>query len=93
MLVEGVYNPRQVLPIVPCTDGAGMIEAIGEGCERVKAGDRVVDHFFPGWIAGEPDMAKLATALAAAPAATERLQQTIVISEQALVRLPPGDFD
>ena len=63
LLVEGVYNPRQVLPIVPCSDGAGTVEAIGEGCARVKAGDRVVVHFFPGWIAGEPDMAKLSTAL------------------------------
>ena len=29
MLVEGVYNPRQVLPIVPCSDGAGTVEAAG----------------------------------------------------------------
>ena len=27
LLVEGAYNPRQKLPIVPCSDGAGVIEA------------------------------------------------------------------
>ena len=87
MLVEGVYNPKQVLPIVPCSDGAGTVEALGEGCRRLKVGDRVVAHFFPGWIAGEPDMAKLSTALGG-PGGDGTLQQTLVISEQALLRLP-----
>jgi NADPH:quinone reductase-like Zn-dependent oxidoreductase len=87
LLIEGVYNPRQILPIVPCSDGAGTIEALGAGCERLQIGDRVVAHFFPGWIAGEPDMAKLATALGG-PGGDGTLQQTLVIAEQALVRLP-----
>ena len=87
LLIDGVYNPRQALPVVPCSDGAGTVEALGEGCARVKAGDRVVAHFFPGWIAGEPDMAKLSTALGG-PGGDGTLQQTLVVSEQALVRLP-----
>lgn len=86
LLVEGVYNPRQALPIVPCSDGAGIVEAVGPGCERLHIGDRVVVHFFPGWIAGAPDMAKLATALGG-PGGDGTLQQTLVIAEQALVRL------
>ena len=88
LLVEGVYNPRQKLPIVPCSDGAGTVEAVGPGCDRVSVGDSVVIHFFPGWISGEPDMKKLGTALGG-PGGDGALQQTIVISEQALVRLPP----
>jgi NADPH:quinone reductase-like Zn-dependent oxidoreductase len=87
LLVDGIYNPRQALPIVPCSDGAGIVEAIGAGCGRVKPGDRVVAHFFPGWIAGEPDMAKLTSALGG-PGGDGTLQQTIVIAEQALVVLP-----
>jgi NADPH:quinone reductase-like Zn-dependent oxidoreductase len=86
LLVEGVYNPRQALPIVPCSDGAGIVEALGEGCERLQIGDRVVAHFFPGWMAGEPDMVKLATALGG-PGGDGTLQQSLVIAEQALVRL------
>jgi NADPH:quinone reductase-like Zn-dependent oxidoreductase len=87
LLVEGVYNPKQALPIVPCSDGAGVVEALGPGCERLQIGDRVVAHFFPGWIAGEPDMVKLATALGG-PGGDGTLQHTLVIAEQALVRLP-----
>jgi NADPH:quinone reductase-like Zn-dependent oxidoreductase len=86
LLVEGAYNPRQALPIVPCSDGAGIVEALGPGCERLQIGDRVVAHFFPGWISGEPDMAKLATALGG-PGGDGTLQQSLDIAEQALVRL------
>ncbi|MFZ2104860.1 MAG: NAD(P)-dependent alcohol dehydrogenase [Roseiarcus sp.] len=88
LLVEGAYNPRQKLPIVPCSDGAGVIEATGAGCGRIGVGDSVAITFFPGWIAGAPDMIKLATALGGGPGGDGVLQQTIVISEQALVRLP-----
>ena len=38
LLVEGVYNPRQTLPVVPCSDGAGTVEAVGPGCARVRPG-------------------------------------------------------
>ncbi len=31
LLVEGVYNPRQSLPVVPRSDGAGTVEAVGPG--------------------------------------------------------------
>jgi NADPH:quinone reductase-like Zn-dependent oxidoreductase len=87
LLVEGIYNPKQALPVVPCSDGAGVVEAVGAGCTRVKVGERVVIHFFPGWIAGEPDMAKLATALGG-PGGDGTLRRTLNIGEQALVRLP-----
>ena len=58
LLVEGVYNPRQTLPVVPCSDGAGTVEAVGPGCARVRPGDRVVISFCPSSIAGEPDITK-----------------------------------
>jgi NADPH:quinone reductase-like Zn-dependent oxidoreductase len=87
LLVEGVYNPRQKLPIVPCSDGAGVVEALGPGCARVVVGARVAVHFFPGWIAGAPDMAKLASALGG-PGGDGTLQQTLVVAERALVALP-----
>lgn len=55
MTVEGAYNPRQPLPLVPCSDGAGEVVDVGEGVTRVKKGERVVGIFAQRWLAGEPD--------------------------------------
>ncbi|MDQ6735049.1 MAG: NADPH:quinone reductase, partial [Nitrospirota bacterium] len=37
----GAYTREAPLPYTPGTDAAGVIEAVGEGVNRVKAGDRV----------------------------------------------------
>ncbi|WNG55439.1 NAD(P)-dependent alcohol dehydrogenase [Archangium gephyra] len=54
MMVEGRYNPRQKLPLVPNSDGAGVVDAVGPGVTRVKVGDRVMGLFAQAWLAGEP---------------------------------------
>jgi len=37
----GVYAIKPPLPYTPGSDGAGVIEAVGEGINKVKNGDRV----------------------------------------------------
>lgn len=37
---SGSYGIRPPLPYTPGTDGGGVVEAVGEGVQRVKAGDR-----------------------------------------------------
>lgn len=37
---------------VPMADGAGVVEAVGEGVSEFKPGDHVVSCFFPHWPAG-----------------------------------------
>ncbi|MBZ9557878.1 MULTISPECIES: NAD(P)-dependent alcohol dehydrogenase [unclassified Modicisalibacter] len=37
---------------IPMSDGAGVVEAVGEGVEAFATGDRVVSVFFPTWETG-----------------------------------------
>jgi NADPH:quinone reductase-like Zn-dependent oxidoreductase len=47
-------------PMIPLSDGAGVVEAVGDGVTRVAVGDLVSPCFFPKWIAGPPTPAALA---------------------------------
>lgn len=52
MMVNGSYNPRQRLPLIPVSDGVGEVEQVGEGVTRVKVGDRVAGIFAQKWLDG-----------------------------------------
>jgi NADPH:quinone reductase-like Zn-dependent oxidoreductase len=39
---------------IPLADGAGVVEAVGEGVTEFRAGDMVVSCFFPDWQDGTP---------------------------------------
>jgi len=47
MVASGRYGPGVPLPLIPLSDGAGEISAVGEGVTRWEVGDRVVGTFFP----------------------------------------------
>ena len=42
---------------IPMSDGAGMVDAVGEGVTEFKVGDAVVSLFFPEWADGAPPRA------------------------------------
>lgn len=52
LMVKGLYNPRLKLPVVPCSDGAGVIARLGPGVEGLSVGQRVAGCFAQGWLAG-----------------------------------------
>jgi NADPH:quinone reductase-like Zn-dependent oxidoreductase len=59
MILEGLYGRvRFVRGLVPLSDGAGEVVAVGESVTRVKVGDRVVGNSLPRWLAGRitPDI-------------------------------------
>ena len=41
---------------IPMSDGAGEVEAVGDGVSEFAPGDLVVSCFFPFWRDGEPEM-------------------------------------
>ena len=64
LTVEGGYGSRQRTEnLIPVSDGAGEVVAVGDGVTRFAAGDRVVANFFQEWLAGEPDEVKLHSGL------------------------------
>lgn len=55
LTVEGGYGSRQkTADLIPVSDGAGEVLAVGAGVTRFKTGDHVVANFFQDWLAGDP---------------------------------------
>lgn len=48
-LATGLYQPSLPRPFVPLSDGVGRIEAVGEGVEDLRIGDRVVGLYATAW--------------------------------------------
>jgi|SRR5688572_12985558 len=53
LMVRGEYNPRQPLPLVPLSDGVGIVDAVGPGVDGKLVGRRFASLFVQGWIDGE----------------------------------------
>lgn len=52
-IVAGEFAPDQPLPIIPFSDGAGVVESVADGVTGLAPGDRVAALFFPDWMSGE----------------------------------------
>jgi len=57
MVLKGGGRGPTKLGVVPLSDGAGEVAAIGDGVTRVKIGDRIAGCFHPRWFGGpiKPD--------------------------------------
>jgi len=86
MMVKGVYNPKMKLPRIPCSDGAGEVEAVGDGVSLWKRGDRVCGIFMQNWVGGSPTPAKIKGALGGDIDGV--LAEYVVLKETGLVRIP-----
>jgi NADPH:quinone reductase-like Zn-dependent oxidoreductase len=70
---------------VPLSDGAGIIDAVGEGVRQYRPGDRVAGLFFQDWMDGPPTRA-MGDSLGHPPAAG-MLADYVVLPERGVVPL------
>jgi NADPH:quinone reductase-like Zn-dependent oxidoreductase len=72
--------------LVPVSDGAGEVVAVGPGATRFKPGDRVATTFFEKWDSGAPTLAAISTARGGDKPGV--LAEMISTHENGLVRIP-----
>ena len=58
-VIKGVYGYTK-FPVIPLSDGAGEVTAVGPGVTQFKPGDRVTSTFFVNWTGGRilPDASR-----------------------------------
>ena len=78
---------RRIEGVVPLSDGAGTVSALGGGVEGLAVGDRVVIGFMPGWVEGRFSEAKKATGLGG-PGVDGVLTERIAVPATGVVRIP-----
>jgi NADPH:quinone reductase-like Zn-dependent oxidoreductase len=86
MVLKGGGRGPTKIGVVPLSDGAGEVEAIGEGVSRVKIGDRIAGCFHPLWFGGPIKPDYLTDRLGAN--LDGMLAEYAVLSEEAVVPMP-----
>ena len=74
------------LPLIPFSDGAGEVIAIGEAVTRVAVGDRVCPMFFQSWIDGKVSVASRRYALGGTRPGV--LQEAMLLDAEGVSRIP-----
>ena len=86
MVLKGGGRGPTKIGVVPLSDGAGEVAAIGEGVTRVKIGDRIAGCFHPRWFGGPIKPDYLTDRLGAN--LDGMLAEYAVLSEEAVVPVP-----
>ncbi|WP_396705996.1 alcohol dehydrogenase catalytic domain-containing protein [Microbispora sp. H10836] len=88
-----VLRGQYVLPVkpdvIPVSDGAGQVVAVGPGVQRVRPGDRVTATVFPQWLDGPLQPSSLPQL---GGSLDGMLTELAVMPEQALVPHPRAPF-
>jgi len=85
-VMKGQYPVGSRDSIVPLSDGAGEIVAIGHGVTRFRVGDRVAGIFFQNWLSGRPPEKVASGALGGS--LDGMLTHYATLSEEGVVHLP-----
>jgi NADPH:quinone reductase-like Zn-dependent oxidoreductase len=86
MVLKGGGRGPTKLGVVPLSDGAGEIAAVGDGVARLAVGDPVIGCFHPRWFGGPIKADYLTDRLGAN--LDGMLAEYAVVSEEAVVAMP-----
>lgn len=84
---DGKYGGDQRPDLIPLSDGAGIIAAVGDGVSSDRIGERVAIGFMPNWTEGSFTAAKQAGALGGG-FVDGVLAEKIVVPANGIARLP-----
>lgn len=91
-IVEGFYEPHLVpKTLIPVSDAAGTIVAVGEGVTRFSTGERVNSHLYSRWLDGEPAADEPAWCMGMP--LPGGLAEYMIIHENSAVRAPDSMTD
>lgn len=85
MRLKGGGRGPTRLGVIPRSDGAGNVAAVGNGVTRVKVGNRIAGCFHPRWFGGPIRPEYLTDRLGAN--LDGMLAEYAVVNEEALVRV------
>jgi NADPH:quinone reductase-like Zn-dependent oxidoreductase len=74
------------LPLIPVSDGVGLVTEVGPGVRRVAVGDRVCPTYFQRWVSGEPDLERLTQSLGGPIDGT--MTDYMCLSEEGVAKVP-----
>ncbi len=87
LTIEAQYARSAPKPdLIPLSDGAGEVVAVGPGTTRVKVGDRVAGCFMQRWFGGAVHDAAFTSAMGGA--IDGMLTELAVLEEEGVVKLP-----
>ena len=86
LLLKGGYPRNRTYPVIPLSDGAGEVVAIGAGVTRFQVGDRVAANFMRDWISGAINERALLSSLGGG--IDGMLAERVCLPETSVVAIP-----
>ena len=86
LVIRGAYGRGLSLPLIPCSDAAGVVTEVGPGAAPLVPGDRVCTHMVPDWQAGRLESQMRLTTLGGPSQGV--LCEERVLPRTAVVRIP-----
>lgn len=88
LIVEDQYGVPRDDDLVPLSDGAGEIDAVGPGVDGWRVGDRVAGLYFAGWIDGPPPAGGPGLGLGAPGEEGGLLAEQVLLRVDRVARIP-----